>query len=113
LHWRGRDLGTLGGAETFPAALNASGEVVGQSDVEDGTGHAFLWRAGRMIDLGSLPGYPESAALGINSRGEVIVQTDREDESCYGGPGFLWAQNRVIAFPAGWPWLGERAGRDQ
>jgi probable HAF family extracellular repeat protein len=58
-----------------------------------------------MIDLGSLPGHPESAAVGINSRGQVIVRGDSGewDDACEGAQGFLWESNRVITFPAGGP----------
>ena len=52
------DLGTLGGTSSVAAAVNARGQVVGDSatagDVE---GHAFSWtEAGGMIDLGTLGG---------------------------------------------------------
>ena len=33
---------------------------------------AFLWRAGRMIDLGTLPGGTASFGLGINDGGTVV-----------------------------------------
>lgn len=63
------DLGTLGGAQTMPWAVNDKGQVVGQSQVADGTWHAFLWSGGAMTDLA--PDAPQSLAFDINNRGEV------------------------------------------
>jgi probable HAF family extracellular repeat protein len=65
------DLGTLGGPSSFATAINAHGDVVGYSDLPGGGTHAFLWRHGRMRDLGTLPGGDISLASGINDRGEV------------------------------------------
>ena len=48
------DLGNLGGLFSTALAVNASGEVVGQSS-NDVAVHAFSWTArGGMVDLGTL-----------------------------------------------------------
>jgi probable HAF family extracellular repeat protein len=60
------DLGSYFGSRGSSASgINASGEVIGQSD------HAFLYD-GEMHDLGTLPGKNESIALGINAGGQVV-----------------------------------------
>jgi probable HAF family extracellular repeat protein len=72
------DLGTLGGnVSTFPWAINAGGQVVGFSYLADNsTRHAFLWKNGRIRDLGAVkrPGKPDvnSQAFGLNDRGDVV-----------------------------------------
>lgn len=78
--WRGRDMHDLGAlhhaANSAALAINASGEVVGWSGDREGATHAFLWRAGRMIDLNdSIPeysGWVLNQASGINSRGDIV-----------------------------------------
>ncbi len=69
--------GTIYGALGFSAALaiNASGQVVGYSaQVLDGKGvlRAFLYANGAMTDLGTLPGFTNSQATGINSIGQIV-----------------------------------------
>jgi len=73
------DLGTLGGQSSFAVALNASGQVVGSSQVTEGSYHAFLWTAtDGMVDLGTLGG-AESFAVAINDRGRVVGESDTVD----------------------------------
>lgn len=55
--------------------INNSGNVVGFSPLSDNsTFHAFLWNreTGRTIDLGTVPGVTDSAALAINDNGVVV-----------------------------------------
>jgi len=67
--------------------------VVGASGLPgDTTFHAFLWQNGVMRDLGTLPGDVASAAIGINSKGQVVggsFDIDRNERA------FLW-QNGVM-----------------
>jgi probable HAF family extracellular repeat protein len=65
------DLGSLGGAATTAAGINASGEITGSSTVvAGGPTHAFLYSDGSMTDLGTLGG-TSSVGTGINNSGEV------------------------------------------
>ncbi len=66
------DLGNLGGAGSVANAINASGQIAGQSELASGYVHAFLWTSGGgMQDLGTLSGGQQSGANGINSAGEI------------------------------------------
>jgi len=63
-------LGTLGGSWSVANGVNAADEVVGVSELADGTSHAFFWSAGTMLDLGALDGsYSDAGA--ISDAGQV------------------------------------------
>ncbi|MGI4791908.1 MAG: hypothetical protein ACRYFS_24050 [Janthinobacterium lividum] len=93
-------------------ALNNSGMAVGDRDtyvkgMNTVPAHAFIWRKGVMMDLGTLPGYDASSATALNDRGDVIGMMTHLAEMQFGptvcltaphsGPnpafhvhGFLW-----------------------
>jgi probable HAF family extracellular repeat protein len=67
------DIGTSGGNSSYGLAINASGQVVGQSfTIGDASLHAFWYANGSMNDLGTLGGGSVSSAYGINA-GSTIV----------------------------------------
>ena len=103
VRWRnGRitDLGTLGGASSSTTGtaivggrtLNERGDVVGDSTTASGEAHAFLWRNGRMTDLGTLGG-TFSSATGVNDRGQVI---GRSQLATGEGRAFLWQDGHMV-----------------
>lgn len=66
------DISTLGGPSSEASGLNNLGDVVGAAATTDGLSHAFLYRNGRLFDLGTLPGGSSSRAVAINDRGDVV-----------------------------------------
>jgi len=68
-----QDLGTLKGYSVLSHAnwINDAGEIVGDSDSPTGS-RAFLWKKGIMTDLGTLANDACSAAVSINSRGQIV-----------------------------------------
>jgi probable HAF family extracellular repeat protein len=79
--WRVVDLGT--GDESTAYAVNDSGHVVGRW----GDGKTFLWRHGRVTDLGVLGG-----ALGVNDHDEVVGYRF----TAAGMRAFLWRRGTVV-----------------
>jgi probable HAF family extracellular repeat protein len=85
VQWTNRkihDLGTVGGDLCSRSlALNARGQVVGNSTDCFNALHAFLWEeGGPMLDLNTLiapgSGWRLTRALNINDRGEILVAAD-------------------------------------
>ncbi|MBU6401840.1 MAG: DUF3466 family protein [Verrucomicrobia bacterium] len=65
-------VGTLFATWSHAMAINASGQVAGWSDTDNGGGpHAFLYTSGVMRDLGTLGG-DQSRASAINASGQVV-----------------------------------------
>ena len=52
--------------------------MVGESSV-GGRGYAIEWSGGKVINLGSLPGSPNSFALSINDAGQVVGYSEFAD----------------------------------
>ena len=103
-------LGTLGGRNSYGADVNASGDVVGYSELTfRGEVHAFLWTAktGVIHDLGAFDGRGSySQASSINDAG-VVVGWGTLKEGGTGPRAFVWdttdepAVMRELPLPAG------------
>ncbi|HZW32870.1 MAG TPA: DUF3466 family protein [Isosphaeraceae bacterium] len=63
---------TLQGPQSAATAINDAGQIVGTSSLPNGISHAFLYSAGKMTDLGGLPGYNFTTATAINASGAVV-----------------------------------------
>jgi probable HAF family extracellular repeat protein len=79
--------------DTIGQAISNDGRIVGR--IDDGNGltfsdgaslHAFYYYNGAIKDLGSLPGYNDSNAIGVNSKGQIVGNVSNRQ----GASGFLW-----------------------
>jgi probable HAF family extracellular repeat protein len=95
------DLGTLGGPDAIVAAQNDQGEIAGESYTSDQINAdtsllpqaPFLWRNGRMINLGTLGGH-NGQANWLNDRGEVVGQSNLSGDATFNA--FRWNGRRMI-----------------
>src|SRR5262245_19226437 len=73
-----RDMGTLGGPQCFPAAVNARGQATGYSITGAGDAHAFRYdvHTGVIAELGPLPGFKDSFGAAINEQGQIVGWSD-------------------------------------
>ena len=94
-------LGTLGGLYSYATAINNSGAVVGYSDINPisqfGELNAFLWSAGHMSNLGTLPGMGPSIAWDINDAGQVAGEVRGLGGASAGGIGraVIWDNGTI------------------
>jgi probable HAF family extracellular repeat protein len=76
--WTGtsfRDLGTLGGAQAVATASAHRGRAVGCAQTASGSWHPFLYRDGKMHDLGLPPGLANACAYSTNN-GHIVGGDD-------------------------------------
>jgi probable HAF family extracellular repeat protein len=103
------DLGSLAGPDycSEPTWMNAAGEIVGISEngqidplLGFNQSRAVLWKNGEIKNLGSFGGN-QNAAAGINSRGQIIgnSQNTIPNTLCFFGTtqirGFLWQDGQM------------------
>ncbi len=87
------------GRVAFPLAISSNNAIAGQIETgqEDADGftiyHAFVWRNGVLTELPTLGG-PSARALGVNSNGDVVGESQREESGAYHA--FLWRNNQMI-----------------
>jgi probable HAF family extracellular repeat protein len=100
-----------------PVSLNSKGEVVGSMRVHapktkelfaEDLPHAFLWRAGMTMDLGTLGGY-SSEALDINDKSQVVGWSLTSETPLQHRRAFLWQDGRMRALDG----LPDEAGWDE
>jgi probable HAF family extracellular repeat protein len=82
------DLGTLGGLNSTPTAINAAGQIVGYADTEIGDTHAFLFDGSTLLDLGTLGGQT-SQARALNNKGMIVGEAQN---SLFDTVGFVYAE---------------------
>lgn len=78
------ELETPEGKNSYAAAINNKGDVVGWAG-----GRAVLWRDGKMIDLGTL-GHQSSRAFDVNDRGQVAGVASTTPGCHNPSRGFIW-----------------------
>lgn len=97
-----RDLGTLGGANSAGAFVNEAGEVAGWADTSSTPdpvvglppNHPFLWKDGKMRDLGTIGGTQTPDMGSLNERGQVTGAMTLADEQK--SHAFLWEGKKLI-----------------
>jgi probable HAF family extracellular repeat protein len=99
------DLGTLpGGYFSFATGINAAGEVCGWSSVPLAYSHAFVYKRGVMIDIGTLfggRGTPNYAnAYAINDAGQVVGESSFKPFLYSAGT--MTDLNELIPSDSGW-----------
>jgi probable HAF family extracellular repeat protein len=98
---KARDLGTLGGPDSFGGLLDARGDVAGESftsfkknpHIAFPTMDPFLWEHGHMRDLGSFGG-TFGQSMWMNNHGEVVGFSAISGNR--GVHPFLWNGKRLI-----------------
>jgi len=110
-----KDLGTLGGIDSSAFGINASGQVVGESETKRSDArHAVMWTNGKIKDLGTLGG-ANSTASSINASGAVVGDADTNSGTIVA---FLYWKRRMIDLNAllppgsGWALMGARSIND-
>ena len=79
-----KDLGFLGGSETFAYGLSESGVVTGQSDISNDPHpvfgippfHGFVWSNGTLTDMGQVFGSDFGYTVGVDSAGRIAGASD-------------------------------------
>lgn len=75
VRWVDGQISALGfptGTIAMPVDVNRSGVIVGRVFYGDGLPHAYAWQGDAVIEMGSLAGYPRSAAASINADGVAV-----------------------------------------
>jgi len=93
------DLGTLGARESYATSINDAGTIIGELVISNKGRQVFVWQNGVMTNVGLMVGASNSRAIGINSRGQVLIEGNIESRP----PFWIWENGSVRdvgAFPA-------------
>ena len=82
------EISTLGGPNSEAHDINDHGDVTGQADRAQGKPHGFLFRGGKLVDLGAFRDEQGTCGLKINNRGQIAGTTS------YDGA-FFWEKGRL------------------
>jgi probable HAF family extracellular repeat protein len=77
--------------------LNNNGVVAGNYLPSPGVMHAFIYKNGRHIDLGALPGFASSRVLGINDKEQVVGYCEDPSDGIPRTVGFFWSKGKMRA----------------
>ncbi len=108
------DLGTLGGSFSLAYGINDRGQINGTSTLPgDAVQHAFLFKNGKMSDVGTLGGPNSESFSNVNNRtqdsgtAETGVADPNNENFCSFGTdpsliclGFVWQNGIMTALPA-------------
>lgn len=73
------------------------GNSAGWTDrIDEGPSHALIWKEGRMMDLGTLPGARSSQACGINNSDEAVGTSCADIGNSMVFTAVVWKQGRII-----------------
>jgi len=86
-----KDLGTLGGSSGVANWISDAVEIVGRATYAgDQVQHAFHWKNGIKTNLGTLPGDPCSFSQAINSKGQIVGESEPVCFTPQQARAFLW-----------------------
>src|SRR5262249_53940828 len=99
------DLGTPSGYSSFQAeAINASGQVVGQTTAANGSVETFLYNHGQWTDLGVPGGYQDASPIAINNSGQVLATATPPNNTG------IWITHALLYSNGQWTDLGMPSG---
>jgi probable HAF family extracellular repeat protein len=88
------NLGTLGGSNSYGMAINDAGSAAGSASLASGDAHAFLFRNGKMSDLGTLGNTSWSSGYGINKNNQVVGYSTTMNGGFHA---FRWSESTGMA----------------
>lgn len=105
-----KDLGTLGGLNSYGAAINDRGQVTGYSTLSGGDGQdadyrGFLWSKGKMRELEAPPNGRQVQPNGMNNRADIVGTYQNggaQRAFVYGGPGRMRDLTALVNPAQGW-----------
>ena len=82
-------------ASTSPTAVNDRGDVIGNYSTNTG----FFWHAGKLTDLGELPGAGYAYAAALNASGAVVGYSGNSSGTGSWSHAFVWRDGKMTALP--------------